>query len=84
MRHAPKHAVADPAVVRRMIEEHPWATFVSQTDEGLVASHYAVLLDEGLSGDELAVVLHVGRPDDRIHQFTAGREMLMAAARGES
>ncbi len=77
MRHSPKHAVTDVAVVRRLIEEHPWATFVSQTDEGLVASHYAVLLDEGLEGDDLAVVLHVGRPDDRIHQFAAGRELLM-------
>lgn len=76
MRHSPRHAVTDEAVVRRLIEEHPWATLVSQTEAGLVASHYAVLLDDR-PGAALGVVLHLGKPDDRIHELTSGREVLM-------
>ena len=58
MRHNPHHAVTDPAIVRRMIRENPWATFVSHAD-GLVASHYPILLDE--ESEELAIYSHVGR-----------------------
>lgn len=76
MRHSPKHAVTDEAVVRRLIDEHPWATFISQTDAGLVASHYAVILDDEPDAG-LSIVTHVGKPDDRIHELTAGHEILM-------
>jgi transcriptional regulator len=77
MRHNPKHAVDDPAVVRRLIAENPWGTLVSQAD-GLVASHYPILLDE--ESAELAIVTHVGRPDEQIHQFGSGTEMLLIVA----
>ena len=77
MRHSPHHAVDDPAVVRRMIRENPWATLVSQAD-GLVASHYPILLDE--DSDELAIFTHVGRPDDEVHGFGSGREVLLIVA----
>jgi transcriptional regulator len=76
MRHNPKHAETDPAIVRRLIAENPWGTLVSQAD-GLVASHYPILLDE--DSDELAIVTHVGRPDDQVHQF-GNREMLLIVA----
>lgn len=76
MRHAPKHAVKDQAVVRRLIEEHPWATLISHTEAGIVASHYAVLLDDA-PGAGLGVVLHLGKPDDRIHELSAGGEVLL-------
>ena len=79
MRHAPSFAVTDEAVVRRLITEHPWVTLVSNPGGAPVASHYAVLLDER-DDDQLAVVMHVGRPDDQIHDFKAGREMLMIVA----
>ena len=46
MRHNPKHAVTDEAVVRRLIAENPWATIVSEHAGELVASHYPILLDE--------------------------------------
>src|SRR6188768_788047 len=36
MRHNPKHAVTDPAIVRRLIEENPWGTLVSLADGGLL------------------------------------------------
>jgi len=78
MRHSPHHAVTDPEVVRRLIDEHPWATLVSVNDGELVASHYPVLLDDRDDG-RLAVVTHVGRPDDQVHGFD-GREMLFIFA----
>jgi len=57
-----------------VIEANPWATIMSAADEGLVASHYAVLLDD--ARDDLTVVGHVGRPDDLIHGMGA-RELLI-------
>jgi transcriptional regulator len=77
VRHNPKHAETDPAVVRRLIEENPWGTLVSQAD-GLVASHYPILLDD--EREELTIVTHVGRPDDQIHRFGDGGEMLLIVA----
>ena len=77
MRHNPKHAVDDPAVVRRLIEENPWGTLVSHAG-GLVASHYPILLDDGADG--LTIVTHVGRPDEQIHRFDDGNEMLLIVA----
>jgi transcriptional regulator len=77
MRHNPKHAETDPAIVRRLIAENPWGTLISQAD-GLVASHYPILLDP--DSDELAIVTHVGRPDDQVHRFGSGGEMLLVVA----
>jgi transcriptional regulator len=65
MRQNPSFTLADVDEIRRVIDANPWATMTSSTPEGLVASHYAVLLDE--DRDDLTVVGHVGRPDDRIH-----------------
>lgn len=77
MRFNPKHDVTDPAVVRRLIDENPWATLVSDNGGELVASHYPVLLDD--STDALAVVTHVGRPDETVHDF-GGSEVLLIVA----
>lgn len=78
MRHNPKHAFTDEAVVRELIEANPWATLVSQDDAGgLVASHYPILLDPDADG--LAVVTHVGRPDERVHNF-GDREIMLIVA----
>ena len=67
MRHTPTYLMTDPAEVKRLIRAHPWATFVSPTAAGLVASHYPVILDEG-SGD-ITIVSHFGRPDDVLHEL---------------
>jgi transcriptional regulator len=75
MRHNPHHLVDDPATVRRLIRENPWAILVSGPDDRLVASHYPVLLDE--DSEELAVYTHVGRPDDQIHDFGEREIMLI-------
>lgn len=77
MRHNPVHAVTDERVLRRLIAENPWATIVSGEGQGLVASHYPVLLDE--DSDDLAVVTHVGRPDEEVHGFGIDEVMVIVA-----
>jgi transcriptional regulator len=59
MRQNPSFALADRDEIKRLIREHPWATLVSDTSAGLVASHYPVLLDE--SRDEITLLTHVAR-----------------------
>ena len=74
MRQNPSFAMTDVAELRRVIDQNPWMTLVSATDDGLVASHYAVLLDE--DRDDLSIVGHVGKPDDAIHGM-GERELLV-------
>lgn len=74
MRQNPSFTLADVAEIRRVIDANPWATIVSAGNDGLVASHYAVLLDE--ARDDLTIVAHVGRPDDLIHGL-GERELLV-------
>ena len=64
MRQNPSFAMTDVAELRRVIDANPWMTLVSRGEAGLVASHYAVLLDE--ERDDLTIVGHVGKPDDAI------------------
>ncbi|MBD8024541.1 FMN-binding negative transcriptional regulator [Microbacterium gallinarum] len=75
MRQNPSFAMTDVGELRRLVELNPWVTLVSQTDAGLVASHYAVLLDEGR--DDLTIVGHVGRPDDLIHSLGEGELLVV-------
>lgn len=56
--------MTDIAELRRVIAQNPWATAVATGDDGLVASHYPVLLDP--DRDDLTVVGHVGKPDDQV------------------
>ncbi|MBO1753136.1 FMN-binding negative transcriptional regulator [Actinotalea sp. BY-33] len=70
----PDYALTDEARVRELITEHGWATLVSHTAEGLVASHVPVLLEDG---PELTVVSHVGRPDDALHGLGSGEVLLV-------
>jgi transcriptional regulator len=74
MRHTPTYVLDDPEEVKRLVRENPWATFVSMTDDGLVASHYPVVLEE--TADSISIVSHVGRPDEQLHRLGSG-EMLM-------
>ena len=66
--------MTDVGEIRRLIEQNPWVTLVSSGAEGLVASHYAVLLDD--ERDDLTIVGHVGKPDDAILGL-GGRELLV-------
>lgn len=67
MRHTPGYLLTDPDEVKRLIRENPWATIVSHTSAGLVASHYPVLLEEDAEG--ISIVSHVGRPDEKSHEL---------------
>jgi transcriptional regulator len=73
VRHNSAYASEDPALVRELIEENPWAVLVSE-NEGLVASHYPILLDE--DAEELTLLTHLGRPDEELHGIGEG-EMLV-------
>jgi transcriptional regulator len=86
MRHTPTYLLTDPAEVKRLIRENPWATIVSNTATGLVASHYPVVLEErvdaatGLVSDEISIVSHVGRPDEKLHEL--GQHELLVIIQG--
>ena len=67
MRHTPIYLMTDVDEVKRLIRNHPWATFVSPASTGLVASHYPAILEE--DRDELSIVSHFGRPDERSHEL---------------
>ncbi len=78
MRHTPRYLMTDPEEVRRLIRNNPWATFVSATSNGLVASHYPVLLDE--SATDITVLSHFGRPDEELHEL--GQHQMMVIIQG--
>ena len=67
MRNTPSFLMTDPNEVKRLIRENPWATIVSNTSNGLVASHYPVMLEE--TEDSISIVSHVGRPDEKLHEL---------------
>jgi len=67
MRNTPSFLMTDPNEVKRLIRENPWATIVSNTSNGLVASHYPVILEE--IEDPISIVSHVGRPDEKLHEL---------------
>lgn len=78
MRQNPSFTMTDVAELRRVIDQNPWVTIVSDTEAGLVASHYAVLLDP--TRDDLTIVGHVGRPDDLLHGL--GSSELLVVVQG--
>lgn len=67
MRHTPQYVLDNPEEVKRLIRENPWATIVSPTSKGVVASHYPVVLEE--TGEGISMVSHVGRPDEALHEL---------------
>ena len=78
MRHTPAYLLEDENEVRRLIRENPWATIVSNTSNGLVASHYPVVLEEDAPG--ISIVSHVGRPDEQLHEL--GRHEVLVIIQG--
>jgi transcriptional regulator len=78
VRQNPSFAMTDVGEIRRLIDLNPWVTLVSHADDGLVASHYAVMLDN--SRDDLTIVGHVGKPDDAI--LGLGERELMVVVQG--
>ena len=78
MRQNPSFTLTDPEELKRLVRENPWATFVSSTSNGLVASHYPVILDE--TREEISLLTHVGRPDEQLHEL--GRHELLIIVQG--
>ncbi|MES1212745.1 MAG: FMN-binding negative transcriptional regulator [Leifsonia sp.] len=78
MRKTPHFTTEDETVVKRLIRENPWATYVSNTAAGLVASHYATLLEETDEG--ISIVSHFGRPDEELHEL--GRHEMLVIVQG--
>jgi len=78
MRYTPHYVLTDPDEVKRLIRENPWATIVSMTAKGLVASHYPIVLEEDKEG--ISFVSHVGRPDERAHEL--GQHEIMVLIQG--
>ncbi|NNC12175.1 FMN-binding negative transcriptional regulator [Planctomonas sp. JC2975] len=78
MRHTPHYLMTDPNEVKRLIRNNPWATIVSNTADGLVASHYPVLLDE--DSDDIVILSHFGRPDEELHEL--GRHEVLVIIQG--
>lgn len=75
MRPNPLFASDDPELVRGLVREHPWATLVTSTASGLLASHYPVLLDEEAEG--LVLLTHLGRPDDEVLEIGEGEILVV-------
>ncbi|MGY4644924.1 FMN-binding negative transcriptional regulator [Cellulomonas sp. URHB0016] len=78
MRQTPRYLMTDPGEVKALVRAHPWATFVSATSHGLLASHYPVLLEE--DDDEIVILSHFGRPDDELHEL--GRHEVLVIVQG--
>jgi transcriptional regulator len=78
MRHTPTYVITDEQEIKRLIRENPWATLVSNTASGLVASHYPVVLEEDEQG--ISIVSHVGRPDEQLHEL--GQHELLVIIQG--
>jgi transcriptional regulator len=78
VRHTPSYLLTDVDEVKRLIRENPWATIVSNTTNGLVASHYPVVLEE--DADSISIVSHVGRPDEELHEL--GRHEVLVIIQG--
>jgi transcriptional regulator len=80
-----RYRLDDVDEVGRLVTANPWATFVSSTAAGLVASHYPVLLDDGAAdraagGTGLVLLSHFGRPDDVTHEL--GRHEVLVVVQG--
>jgi transcriptional regulator len=81
MRHTPHFVLSDVDEVKRLVRENPWATIVSSTAAGIVASHYPVVLeDDPADPDAIVLVSHVGRPDERSHEL--GEHEVMVIVQG--
>lgn len=79
MRHTPHFLLEDATEVKRLISENPWATIVSHTATGIVASHYPVVLED-TADDEISIVSHVGRPDEQAHEL--GQHEILVVIQG--
>ncbi|HEX8753755.1 MAG TPA: FMN-binding negative transcriptional regulator [Solirubrobacterales bacterium] len=75
MRPNPLFASEDPELVRQLVRENPWAILATTNGEGLVASHYPVMLDE--EAPQLTLLTHLGRPDEEVLDIERGEVLVI-------
>jgi transcriptional regulator len=75
VRQNPSFSLAETEAIKQLVRENPWATLVSSTSNGLVASHYPIVVDE--EREELSILTHVGRPDDLVHELGEGELLVV-------
>lgn len=79
MRDNPSFALDDPKTVKQLIRDSPWARFITHVPgQGLIGSHYPVLVDEQDEG--IVLLSHLGRPDEQKHQL--GQHPMMVIVEG--
>ncbi len=69
MRHNRAFEIEDAAWVRDLVDTVGWATLVTSTADGPVASHYPVMLEPptaDAAADDLVFLTHLGKPDERL------------------
>lgn len=64
-----RYTMTDENAVKALIRQHPWATLVGTGQDGLVAAHYPVLLDE--DSDGIVLLSHVSRRDADLFELGA-------------
>lgn len=79
MRENPDYALTRTEDAKALIRSAPWATMISATSAGPVASHYPFILDEHDADDPdtITLVSHVGRPDERLHELGSGELLVV-------
>lgn len=75
MMHTGRYVSLDADEVKRLIRENPWGTIVTHTADGLIASHYPMLLEEHAEG--ISIVSHVGKPDDDKLELGAAEALII-------
>jgi transcriptional regulator len=87
VRENPDYALTRTEDAKALIRSAPWATMISATRAGPVASHYPFILEEQAAGpdgagpdgdgDTITLVSHVGRPDERLHELGSGELLVV-------
>lgn len=77
VRYNPDFVLDDVAEQRRIVDEYPWATLISSTSTGLVASHLPVLLEPEAGDGAITITSHLGRPDEHHHELGDHRVLVI-------
>lgn len=75
MKYTEPFMLQDVDEVKRLVRENPWATLVSPTTHGLIASHCPVILENDVA--DISVISHLGRPDDELHELGTHEVLLI-------
>lgn len=71
----PRFRVEEPAELFRFLNAHPFATLISATEAGLMATHLPFLIDEEEGG--VALRSHIARANPHWKHFGAGEALIV-------